>query len=605
MNKINIKKFSFKDVLKLLWCDKLLLIVTFFLSIIAASSIMTCSIFVGFAIDLFIKFVDLLQNNSTSKNVIDIEALKIIYLSLIIFSLFILYWLSNSSILYFAIKISHRAGSKIRYKIFSKLLSVPIQYIDTNKTGELISKATNDVDNMIFNVTQIMVSCFMSPFIILGSLITAFVYTPILALITIVMISLIFLGCGYISIKASPNYARMQDKIGEMNGFSEEYIENKLPIYLFRRQKLINKKFEKINREYAKESYKAEFKIGMVWPLLDILENIVFGIIYIIGFIFIITEKFVNIGIIPLSIGTLSTFVLLIRLSNGEIGNIARFASIYEKFIVCIKRIMSLLVVDDDKNEGKIKLSKINGEIIFENVYFSYTKNKPIIKNFNLHVKPGQKIAIVGPTGSGKTTIINLLMRFYELDSGKIFIDGQDIKEMDKNNLRKHISIVLQETSLFSESIATNISYGNHDKEIELDKIKHSAKEIGSEHFINQLDDGYNTIIKNTSNLSSGESQLLALTRAHYSPSNILILDEATSSIDSKTERDVQKGMLHLMKGKTTFIIAHRLSTIVNSDLIVVMKNGEIIEKGTHRNLLSNKNFYYNLYNSHSLELDE
>ena len=225
-----------------------------------------------------------------------------------------------------------------------------------------------------------------------------------------------------------------------------------------------------------------------------------------------------------------------------------------------------------------------------------------MIKNFNLQVQPGQKVAIVGPTGSGKTTLINLLMRFYEIDSGQILIDGIDIQTIKKANFRQFISVVLQETSLFSESILTNIAYGHHEA-VDLDQVKHSAQEIGSAHFINLLPEAYETIIADQSQISAGQAQLLALTRAHYSPASILILDEATSNIDSKTEYDVQQGMLKLMAQKTAFIIAHRLSTIVNADLIIVMHQGQIVEQGNHETLLAQKGFYYNLYYQKQLEL--
>ena len=305
-----------------------------------------------------------------------------------------------------------------------------------------------------------------------------------------------------------------------------------------------------------------------------------------------------------LTIGTITSFVLMVRQVNGELGNMARFATFIQKIIFSAERIRGILIVENDINIGTNKVDNLDGDIIFTDVNFSYEEGPTIIKNFNLHVKRGQKVAIVGPTGSGKTTLINLLLRFYELDSGSITIGGQNIQDLDKYNLRKFISVVLQEVSLFSESIATNIAYGTNG-DANIDGIKNAAKEIGSDHFINLLPNNYNQIVEDSNDFSAGESQLLSLTRAYYSPSNILILDEATSNVDSKTENNVQRGILKIMDNKTTFVIAHRLSTIINSDIIVVMKDGEIIEKGSHNELLSLNGFYHNLYNSNILESEE
>lgn len=300
----------------------------------------------------------------------------------------------------------------------------------------------------------------------------------------------------------------------------------------------------------------------------------------------------------------LATFILLTRSANSEFGNLARFASITEKMLACLKRIFEVLEAKDDLNQGQTSLNEIKGQIEFKNVNFGYQPDKLVLENFNLKINSGQKVAIVGPTGSGKTTLTNLLMRFYEINSGQILIDGIDIQTIEKNNLRQFFSIVLQESSIFSETILTNIAYG-HQGQIDEQQIKFSAQEIGSDHFINLLDQNYQTIINDPSEISAGQAQLLALTRAHYSPANILILDEATSNIDSKTEYDVQQGMLKLMKNKTSIIIAHRLSTIINADLIVVLQNGKIIEQGNHLELLNQKGFYHSLYHQKLLEYED
>lgn len=584
------KKDNFKETIKIIKFfkeDPLILIFHIFVGFLCSALVIVSSYFVGETINLA----------TTSINLNTKEFLKILYASLIIISLYTTYWLLNTKLLIWTIKLSYRSGSRIRYAIFTKLLNIPISYIDKSKLGELMSRTTNDVDMMIANMVQVVFGFFTSPIIIFSILVTNFIISPLLSVVALFFILLILLVTGIIAKKSSPNFDEMQKKVGQLNSLNKEYIFNKLPIYVFGKQKDIKNNYYKINNQHKESSYKAEYKIGLVYPSLDILENITYASLIAIGIIFF-TFNVPHGGVIKLSWGTITTFVLLNRMLLGEIGFISRFASLYEKLFVCAKRIMEILNEVDDIDQGTKSLDIIKGDIKFENVSFSYIKDKPIIKNFNLNVKAGQTVGIVGPTGSGKSTIMNLLMRFYELDSGKITIDGIDIKEIKKDELRKHISIVLQETNLFNESIYTNISYGHHENIFDKEKIHYAAHQIGSEHFINVLPNSYETIIDDRISISQGEAQLLALTRAYYSPSSIMILDEATSSIDSKTEQDIQIGMNKLMKEKTSFVIAHRLSTIKDADLIVVLKDGEILEQGNHQQLIDKNGFYAKMYTS-------
>ncbi len=600
------QKVQFKEMFKLFSlffkADKILIIICLFISVISAGAIIMAAIFTGFTLDVFTKAFDPISPGQSAMT--DQELLVVVYTFLFAISSYILYFITNHTLFMVTISLSYRAGSRIRRAVFEKLISVSVSYIDKNKAGELISRTTTDVDQFISNSVQMFSSMFISPFVILFSIIALLIYSPLLALITFIMMFLFFIGSILIAKSAAPNYSSMQEKIGEIGAFSEEHIKNKIAIYLFGNQKKVIDEFDGINNAHSHQFWKAEYKTGILWPYTDFTENISYGVIYMIGILFM-AFKIPHGGIeATLTIGTITSFVLMVRQVNGELGNMARFATFIQKIIFSAERIRGILIVENDINIGTNKVDNLDGDIIFTDVNFSYEEGPTIIKNFNLHVKRGQKVAIVGPTGSGKTTLINLLLRFYELDSGSITIGGQNIQDLDKYNLRKFISVVLQEVSLFSESIATNIAYGTNG-DANIDGIKNAAKEIGSDHFINLLPNNYNQIVEDSNDFSAGESQLLSLTRAYYSPSNILILDEATSNVDSKTENNVQRGILKIMDNKTTFVIAHRLSTIINSDIIVVMKDGEIIEKGSHNELLSLNGFYHNLYNSNILESEE
>ena len=589
-------KLTIKHLFYYLKQDKLMLIFLFTFSAVAAAAIISASFFVGNTLN---KFVGAIVDDQVSQA----EILDILYTALLTVALYTLHCCCNTFIFIGATKLSYRSGSKIRYAVFKKILSASVADIEKYKVGELISRSTSDVDIMINNMVQFMVQWTISPALIIASLVSIFVVSSFLALVAITLIGIIFISMFLIAKNAAPNFNKTQDQIGKLNAVNEEFLNNHLAIYLYGAQNYAFKKFHPVNQEQEYQSYKSEYKIGMIYPELDIMENISYGILFTVGYVFILLN-IPQSGAWELNSGMLATFILLTRSANSEFGNLARFASITEKMLACLKRIFEVLEAKDDLNQGQTSLNEIKGQIEFKNVNFGYQPDKLVLENFNLKINSGQKVAIVGPTGSGKTTLTNLLMRFYEINSGQILIDGIDIQTIEKNNLRQFFSIVLQESSIFSETILTNIAYG-HQGQIDEQQIKFSAQEIGSDHFINLLDQNYQTIINDPSEISAGQAQLLALTRAHYSPANILILDEATSNIDSKTEYDVQQGMLKLMKNKTSIIIAHRLSTIINADLIVVLQNGKIIEQGNHLELLNQKGFYHSLYHQKLLEYED
>lgn len=596
MNKEIKLKLTIKNFFYFLKQDKLILIFLFTFSMLAAAAIISASFFVGNTLN---RFVGALANDGSISST---EILDVLYTALLTLLLYLAHYLFNTFIFIGATKLSYRSGSKIRTAVFTKILSISIKDLDQYKIGELMSRSTSDVDIMINNMVQFMVQWTISPALIIASLTSIFIVSSFLALVAITLIAIIFTIMFLIAKNAGPNFNKTQNQIGKLNAVNEEFLTNHFATYLYGAQNYAIHKFQPINAEHQYQSYQSEYKIGMIYPALDIMENISYGILFTIGYLFIMLNVPQS-GPWALNDGLLATFILLTRTANSEFGNLARFASITEKLVACLKRIFEIIGIEDDHNEGKIALDKLQGAIEFKNVNFAYEANKPVLKDFNLKINAGQKVAIVGPTGSGKSTVINLLMRFYDPNAGQIYIDGIAINDIEKNNLRKFISVVLQDSALFSESVLTNIAYG-HQGKIDKEQIKYSAQEIGANHFINLLANDYETILDENNDISSGEAQLLALTRAHYSPANILILDEATSNIDSKTEYDVQQGMLRLMKNKTSIIIAHRLSTIINADLIVVMQNGRIIEKGNHVNLLAKQGFYYNLYHKKMLEYE-
>ena len=572
--------------------DKLLLVFLVTAAALSTSAIISASFFVGNVLN---RFVGALTDHSDQGSQMSLQELVSLCLAaLATLGLYALQALVNSQILRWSCRLAYRSGSQIRLAVFTKLLTVPIPIIDRHPAGELMARMTSDIDMMVTNLVQFMFQAFLSPLQIIAALIAIFIVAPLLALIAVVIISIIFTITFTIAKHAAPNFNQMQDRIGELNAINEEFITNKLAIYTFAAQDYALKRFWSVNQLHMVQSYKAEYKIGMVYPAIDIMENISYGILYTIGFVFLMLELPSG-GVWGFDFGLLGTFILLVRTANSELGNLARFASLAEKTLACLRRVFQITAAADDSDEGKITLGRLQGTIEFRNVHFAYDSQTPVLTNFNLTISPGQKVAIVGPTGSGKTTLINLLMRFYDFDTGTILIDGIDIKSITKTSLRQAMAVALQETALFSESILTNISYG-HAGHLDRDQIIATAQKIGADHFIALLPNGWETIIREQTYISSGQAQLLALTRARYSPASLLILDEATSHVDSRTEAAVQRGMWALMDGKTSIIIAHRLSTIVEADLIVVLNHGQIVEQGTHQNLLARRGFYHELY---------
>ena len=556
-----------------------------------------------------------------------------------------------SIILQFAlIKISQQAGKRIRQELFRKIQLLPVSYFDQNSSGNLMSRFTNDVNNITNalsqNFTQIMNAMFMA----IGMLIGMFVESSYLALITIALLPIMFVGMMMLIRRAQPLYKKQQALIGAVNGFAEEMISGQSVINLFHHQEEIHKKFVELSDDLAATGYKGHKINSAIFPWAIFFQNFVIFFIVFVGILLYLNPNKAGYGGVGGSatpfeaIATVTTFSLFLRNFLQPIGQIGNMMTMiqsalagagrafeildyhdefkdYEKLILRVANVVTSARGDMvgpyrharlseqlinsktrlsmlfDKKYGSDEPITVSGDVKVENLNFSYVKGKQILKNINFHALAGKTVAIVGPTGSGKSTFINLLTKFYDIEEGDIKFDNYSIKNIKKPSMRSNVSIVLQDTFLFNETVKDNIRFAKLDATDE--EIIHAAKVANAHNFIMQMPNGYDTVLENNAeNLSLGQRQLLAIARAVLSHSNILILDEATSSVDTKTELEIQHAMLNLMKGKTAFVIAHRLSTIQNADQILVLKDGEIIESGKHDELLKLNGFYANLYNS-------
>ncbi len=492
-----------------------------------------------------------------------------------------------------AISLTQSVTYKLRAKVSEKLYKLPLRYFDTVPYGDILSRITNDIDTLNQSLNQTLTQITSSVLTVIGiviMMITINVYMTLISLLTIPL-SLFVIST---IIKSSQKYFKTQQELlGEVNGLVEESFSGFETLKAYNAEEFIDKKFTELNDSLYITSWKSQFYSGLMFPIINFIGNIGYVLVSIVGGILAIRNA--------ISIGDIQAFIQYINQMNQPVAQIGNIAGILQTTSASAERVFEFLELEEDiKNIDEIEienLDEISANISFSGVKFGYTEQKEIIHNFNLEVKSGMKVAIVGPTGAGKTTLVNLLMRFYDPTGGEILLDGINMKRYTKKSIRSIIGMVLQDTWVFTGSIRDNIAYANPTTEFE--KIKSIAKLIQINHFIMSLPDGYDYIIgENTSILSSGEKQLITIARAFIQNSKILILDEATSSVDTRTEKLIQSAMEKLTEGRTTFVIAHRLSTIKSSDIIIVLNNGDVVESGNHNELIDNHGFYYNLYMS-------
>ncbi|BDU81000.1 ABC transporter ATP-binding protein [Clostridium perfringens] len=487
--------------------------------------------------------------------------------------------------------VAQKVSYNLRKQISEKMDTLPLNYFDTRTNGEVLSRITNDVDTVNQTLNQSLSQIITSVVTLIGVLIMMFSISWIMTLATFIILPVSMVLISLVVKKSQKYFKSQQEYLGHLNGQVEEVYGGHNIMKAFNREEASTKDFDELNNTLYKSAWKSQFLSGMMMPIMSFVGNLGYVLVSILGGW--LTIKSV------ITVGDIQAFIQYVRSFNQPIAQMAQVANIMQSTAAAAERVFEFLDEEDEVKDpvNSVDPSEIRGEVEFEDVHFGYNEDKIIINDFSVDVKPGQKVAIVGPTGAGKTTIVKLLMRFYDINSGSIKIDGHDIRDFKRADLRNLFGMVLQDTWLFNGTIMENLRYGRLDATDA--EVKEAAKAAHVDHFVKTLPDGYNMVLnEEASNISQGQKQLLTIARAFLKDPKLLILDEATSSVDTRTELLIQKAMEKLMEGRTSFIIAHRLSTIRDADLILVMKDGDIVEQGNHEELLEKGGFYSSLYNS-------
>ncbi|MBS5001664.1 ABC transporter ATP-binding protein [Holdemania filiformis] len=509
--------------------------------------------------------------------------------------LMILFYVISSVLTYILqiilLQVSKKITHRMRKQVFDHLLELPVSYFDRNQTGDIVSKISYDIDTINTSLSSDILQLVTGVITVVGSLLMMLSIAPVLVLVFVITVPITLVFARYRMIKVKPLFRRRSRKLGELNGFTEEMLSGNKTIKAYGQEDTIITKYDSRNEDASQAYYTADYEGSIMGPSVNFVNNLSLSLISMFGAILFLLGK--------ITIGNISSFVMYSRKFSGPINETANIITELQTAAAAAERVFRLLDEPSeipDAPDAKV-LIDTKGMVDIDHVKFGYTPEKEIIHDLRLHADPGQLVAIVGPTGAGKTTIINLLMRFYDVNEGVISVDGYPIRNLSRDSLRKAFTMVLQDTWLFQGTIEENVAYAREDATLE--EVIDVCKKAHIHDFVETLPQGYQTVLTDDGvNISKGQKQLLTIARAMLSNARMLILDEATSNVDSRTEMAIQDAMLELMKGRTCFVIAHRLSTIKNADVILVLKDGDIIESGTHDELLQARGFYAKLFNS-------
>lgn len=581
-------KKAIRNILGLLKDYKLKLTITVICAVISTLFSVIAPLLIGNATTIIFNGINSIMHHTGT---IDFESLintLIIVVILYVISSLFLYLQS-----YFIVEISTKISYNLRERMIEKVTQLPMSQLDENKRGDILSRITNDVDSLQNGITQVFLQMLSAVITIIGVFFMMLSINVWMTLSTIILIPIAFLVIRYITKHSQSYFLKQLVFKGSVNAQIEETFTGHDIIRAFNQEAESIEKFNKDNDMWFDQEWKSQFFSSLNGPLMNFISNFAYVIIAILGAIFVLQRA--------IAVGDILAFFQYVQNFTRPIQQITRVMNLIQTAMAATERIYEFLEFEDEENPSTKQITEINENIVFDDVSFGYSPNEKIIKNLSFTVNKGEKIAIIGETGAGKTTIVKLLMRFYDVDSGSIKIDGTDIEEYDKHSLRSLIGMVLQDSWLFSDTIENNIRYGNLDATE--DEIVDASRQVYADNFIRQLSDGYKTELNEDSdNISHGQKQLLTIARTILSKKQVLILDEATSSVDTRTEKLIQKAMDRLMENRTSFIIAHRLSTIKNADKIIVIEDGEIIEQGTHEELLEQKGYYYRTLNTQARE---
>ena len=577
-------KKAIKNILFLLKDYKLKLFITFICALLSTVFSIIAPLLIGMATTTIF---DGLNAIATNTGTMDLN--RLFFLLSVVVILYVVSSIFSYLQTWFLIDISTDISYNLRTRIMDKITYLSMDDAGENKRGDILSRITNDVDSLQTGITQSFIQLMTAVITIVGVLIMMLSINIWLTLASLILIPVSFLVIRFITKHSQSYFLKQLTFKGSLNAQIEETFTGHDIIRTFNQEEAEMEIFESDNENWFKHEWKSQFYSSLNGPLMNFISNLAYVVIAVLGAIFVIQKA--------IAVGDILAFFQYIKNFTQPIQQITRVMNLVQTAMAASERIFEFLEIGDEPNPSDVEIEKLNDSITFENVSFGYYENEKIIKNLSFDVKKGDKIAIIGETGAGKTTIVKLLMRFYDVDSGEIKVDGVNINEYDKNSLRSLIGMVLQDSWLFSDTIANNIRYGKLDATDE--EVIDAAKQVRADDFIRQLSDGYDTVLNEDSdNISHGQKQLLTIARTILADKEILILDEATSSVDTRTEKLIQEAMDKLMENRTSFIIAHRLSTIKNADKIIVIENGEIIEQGSHEELLNQKGYYYNTLNS-------